>query len=141
MPGANSLDRRRQGLPGIARTLHLKLTGAMLAVLAMDAVGYLVAVDNVAPGELALKAALEDIFVAVAILTIAVGLLLPGMIAHSAVEVTQAADRLVRGILADFTRAMQSLGRGDLDSAYVGGEFVPVTGQFPRRSRPDGGKL
>ena len=120
-------DRRRQGLPGLARTLHLKLTGAMLAVLVMDAVGYLLAVTHVAPGDLALKAALEDIFVAVAILTIAVGLLLPGMIAHSAVEVTQAADRLARGTLADFTRAMQSLGRGDLDSAYVKGEFVPVT--------------
>jgi signal transduction histidine kinase len=120
-------DRRRLGLPGLARTLHLKLTGAMLAVLVMDAVGYLLAVTHVAPGDLALKAALEDIFVAVAILTIAVGLLLPGMIAHSAVEVTQAADRLARGTLADFTRAMQSLGRGDLDSAYVKGEFVPVT--------------
>ncbi|HMH64816.1 MAG TPA: amino acid permease [Rhizomicrobium sp.] len=120
------VDRRRQGLPGMARTLHLKLTGAMLAVLAMDAVGYLMAVSNVTPGEFALKAALEDIFVAVAILTIAVGLLLPGMIAHSAVEVSQAADRLTRGILADFTRAMQSLGRGDLDGAYVGGAFVPV---------------
>ncbi|HWX89703.1 MAG TPA: amino acid permease [Rhizomicrobium sp.] len=121
------MDRRRQGLPGMARTLHLKLTGAMLAVLAMDAVGYLTAVGNVPPSELALKAALEDIFVAVAILTIAVGLLLPGMIAHSAVEVAQAADRLMRGTLADFTRAMQSLGRGDLDDAYAGCEFVPVT--------------
>jgi signal transduction histidine kinase len=49
------------------------------------------------------------------------------MIAHSAVEVAQAADRLTRGILADFTRAMQSLGRGELDSAYARGEFVPVT--------------
>ena len=121
------VDRRRQGLPGVARTLHLKLTGAMLAVLALDAAGYIIAVANVDPRELALKAVLEDIFVAVAILTIAVGLLLPGMIAHSAVEVAQAADRLTRGILADFTRAMQSLGRGDLDGAHARGEFVPVT--------------
>ena len=121
------MDRRRQGLPGIARTLHVKLTGAMLAVLAMDAVGYFIAVSNVAHGGLALKAALADIFVAVAILTIAVGLILPGMIAHSAVEVAQAADRLTRGILSDFTRAMHSLGDGDLDSAYVSGKFVLVT--------------
>ncbi|HEY0107282.1 MAG TPA: amino acid permease [Rhizomicrobium sp.] len=119
-------DRRRQGLPGMARTLHLKLTGAMLLVLTMDGAGYLMAVDNVVPGELALKAGLEDIFVAVAILTIAVGLLLPGMIAHSAVEVAQAADRLVHGTLADFARAMQSLGRGNLSGAYVRGDFVPV---------------
>ena len=120
-------DRRCLGLPGVARTLHLKLTGAMLLVLSMDGAGYLMAVENIAPGGLALKAALEDIFVAVAIMTIAVGLLLPGMIAHSAMEVAEAADRLVRGTLADFTRAMQSLGNGDLGGAYVKGEFVPVT--------------
>jgi signal transduction histidine kinase len=121
------MDRRAVGLPGVARTLHLKLTGAMLAVLAMDAFGYLTAVDSVLPDQFATKAALQDIFVGVAILTFAVGLLLPGMIAHSAVEVAQAADRLTRGILADFTRALHSLGRGDLDGAYVGGEFVPIT--------------
>ncbi|MDB5739948.1 MAG: hypothetical protein JWP16_988 [Alphaproteobacteria bacterium] len=120
-------DRRRAGLKGVGNTLHLKLTGAMLAVLAMDAAGYLLAVGNMAPGNLAMKAGLEDIFVAVAILTIAVGLLLPGMIAHSVVEVSQAADRLVRGPLADFVRALQSLGRGDLSGAYVRGDFFPVT--------------
>ena len=119
-------DRRRMGLPGIARTLHLKLTGAMLLVLAMDAAGYLLAVDNIATEDLALKAGLEDIFVAVAILTIAVGLLLPGMIAHSVVEVAAAADRLAHGTLADFTRAMRALGRGDLDGAHARGDFVPV---------------
>ncbi len=120
-------DRRRAGLPGVAHTLHLKLTGAMLLVLAMDAAGYLLAVENIAKGNLALKAGLEDIFVAVAILTIAVGLLLPGMIAHSVMEVSLAATRLVQGPLADFTRAMRSLGRGDLSGSYVSGKFLPVT--------------
>jgi len=119
-------DRRRAGLSGIADTLHLKLTGAMLLVLAMDAAGYLMAVNNMALGETAMRAALEDIFVAVAMLTIAVGLLLPGMIAHSALEVSSAADRLVRGTLADFARAMQALGQGDFGGAHVAGEFVPV---------------
>ena len=42
-------DRRKSGLPGVARTLHLKLTGAMLLVLALDALGYLIAVGHV-PG-------------------------------------------------------------------------------------------
>ncbi|MEI9887983.1 MAG: amino acid permease [Rhizomicrobium sp.] len=119
-------DRRKAGLPGIARTIHLKLTGAMLLVLAMDAAGYLLAVQNIAPGNLGLKAALEDIFVAVAIMTIAVGLVLPGTIAHSVVEVTGAADRLVRGTIADFARAMRSLGSGDLSGAHATGAFTPV---------------
>jgi len=121
------VDRRHLGLPGVAHTLHLKLTGAMLLVLGLDAAGYFLAVMNVAPGQLALKAALEDIFVAVAMLTIAVGLLLPGMIAHSVVEVARAADRLVHGTLADFARAMRSLAEGDLGGAHACGDFVPVT--------------
>ncbi len=120
-------DRRAQGLPGIARSLHLKLTGAMLLVLVLDGAGYLMAVTHVPGGVSALVAGLEDIFVAVAILTIAVGLVLPGMIAHSVVEVSQATQRLVHGTLADFARAMQSLGRGDLSSADVRGDFVPVS--------------
>ena len=33
----------------IGRTLHLKLTGAMLFVLVLDAVGYLIAVSHVTP--------------------------------------------------------------------------------------------
>ena len=66
--------------------MHLKLTGAMLLVMVLDGAGYLIAVNNVngGPGTLALVSALEDIFVAVAILTLAVGLVLPGTIAHSA---------------------------------------------------------
>ena len=39
-------DRRKQGLPGIARTLHIKLTGAMLLVLVLDGFGYLFAVQQ-----------------------------------------------------------------------------------------------
>jgi amino acid transporter len=36
-------DRRRSGLPGVKRSLHLKLTGAMIAVIALDGAGYLLA--------------------------------------------------------------------------------------------------
>jgi two-component system, sensor histidine kinase len=119
-------DRRRKGLPGIARTLHVKLTGAMLLVLLLDGGGYLLAIGNLAPGQHELAAALSDFFVAVAMLTITVGLVLPGMIAHSAVQVSQAVDRLVKGTLADFSQAMQALGRGDLDQAYARVDVVPV---------------
>ncbi|MEI6604222.1 MAG: amino acid permease [Verrucomicrobiota bacterium] len=119
-------DRRKLGLSLIARTLHLKLTGAMLLVLAFDAVGYLIAIDNVPRQDLGLITALEDIFVVVALLTIAIGLILPGMIAHSAVEVSKATDMLVKGTLADFTRAMQALAAGDLEAAKAQFTLVPV---------------
>ena len=119
-------DRRKAGLPGIARTLHLKLTGAMLLVLVLDALGYLMAVGHVPREDAALIALLEDIFVVVALLTIGVGLILPGMIAHSAVEVSKAADVLVGGPLADFTKAMRALAAGDLAGARTRFNLVAV---------------
>jgi signal transduction histidine kinase/CheY-like chemotaxis protein len=119
-------DRRSQGLPPIISSLHIKLTGAMLLVLTLDGAGYLLAVTHVPAADTALVAALEDIFVAVAMLTITVGLVLPGMIAHSAEEVSKAADRLATGTLADFSRAMQALGRGDIEAAQARIDIVPV---------------
>jgi len=119
-------DRRKAGLPGVAQTLHLKLTGAMLVVLSLDAIGYLIAVNSIAHQNTALIAALEDIFVVVALLTVCVGLILPGMIAHSAVQVSSAANRLISGTLADFERAMRALAAGDLDSAKAHFELTPI---------------
>ena len=119
-------DRRKAGLPGIARTLHLKLTGAMLLVLLLDAAGYLIAVEHVPKNNTGLIAALEDIFVVVALLTISVGLILPGMIAHSAVEVSKAVDKLVNETLADFSRAMRALAAGDLEGAKARFDMAPV---------------
>jgi len=112
-------DRRRAGLPGVTASLHLKLTGAMLLVMALDGAGYLLAVDHVDHEQLALVAALEDIFVAVALLTVTVGLVLPGMIAQAAEEIARAADHLATGTLADLVRALQALGVGDLDAAHA----------------------
>jgi PAS domain S-box-containing protein len=110
--------RDNQGRPRrVKRSLHLKLTGAMLAVLALDGAGYLIAVSNLRPGDPSMVSALQDIFVAVALLTITVGLVLPGMISHSATQVADAADRLATGTLADLTRAMEALADGDLDAA------------------------
>ena len=119
-------DRRRLGLPGVARSLHIKLTGAMLLVMIMDAAGYLMAVTSMPDGQTALRTALEDVFVGVAILTISVGLVLPGMIAHSAEEISNAAKRLATGTLADFSRAMQALGSGNLAAAHVSVDIRPV---------------
>jgi len=113
--------RDRAGAPRrVKRSLHLKLTGAMLAVLLLDGAGYLLAVSHVQTTDPLLITVLQDIFVAVAILTVTVGLVLPGMIAHAAIEVSKAADRLVAGTLADLTRAMRALSEGDLDAARAG---------------------
>jgi signal transduction histidine kinase/L-asparagine transporter-like permease/response regulator of citrate/malate metabolism len=112
-------DRRRAGLPGMAPTLHLRLTGAMLLVLALDGAGYIMAVSQLPRDQLPLTTALEDIFVAVAMLTITVGIVLPGVIANSAQEVSTAAKKLARGTLRDFSNAMLALGRGDLDAAQA----------------------
>ncbi len=119
-------DRRKAGLPMIGRTLHLKLTGTMLFVLVLDAAGYLIAVSNVSQKAPGLIVALEDIFVVVALLTISVGLILPGSIAASAIEVSRAAERLVKGTLTDFTRAMRALAAGDLEAAKAHFAFAPV---------------
>jgi diguanylate cyclase (GGDEF)-like protein len=108
-------DRRRSGERGVRTSLHKKLTGAMLLVMTLDSVGYLIAVQFVDSGNPGLVAALEDIFVAGPLITISVGLILPGVIAHTATAVATAADRLATGTLADFTRAMERFASGDLD--------------------------
>ena len=119
-------DRRAQGLPGIAQTLHIKLTGAMLAVLALDAAGYLLAVSSMPQQIGSLVSALEDIFVVVAILTITVGLVLPGMIAHAAIEVRDSASHIAQNAMTSFSLALRALGRGDLDAAHAKVDMVPV---------------
>lgn len=121
-------DRRRSGLPVVFRSMHLKLTGAMLVVMILDGAGYLIAVSSVdaGPERLALVSVLEDIFVAVAILTLAVGLVLPGTIAHAAGQLSVAADRLAQGTLADLTKAMQALADGRLDEAHARIDETPV---------------
>ena len=119
-------DRKRAGLPGMASTLQVKLTSAMLLVLLLDGAGYLLAVGNLPPQQSALMTALADIFVAVAMLSITVALVLPGMIGHSVMEVSSVAKRLATGTLADFSRAMNALGRGDLDGAHARVDITPV---------------
>ena len=119
-------DRVRTGLPALAPTLHVTLTGAMLVVLVLDGAGYLIAVSTLSKNGGALAAALEDIFVAVALLTFAVGLVLPGMIAHSATQIAQAARTLSAGPLRDFSRAMVALGRGNLDAAHATFDVEPL---------------
>jgi diguanylate cyclase (GGDEF)-like protein len=119
-------DRLGEGLPFFARTLHTKLTGAMLFVLMLDGAGYLMAVKSITDVNKPLMAVLEDIFVAVALLTMAVGLVLPGMITHTATEVSNAAKRLAFGMLREFSQAMAAFGRGELDATLGSVNVMPV---------------
>ena len=112
-------DARRSGQRRMPCSLHVKLTGAMLLVLVFDGAGYLLAVNSVDPSQVVLKTVLEDIFVAVALLTVSAGLVLPGIISHAMREVARAADRLATGTLADFSHAMQALAQGKLDEAHA----------------------
>ena len=120
-------DRRRSGETGWPRSLHTKLTGAMLLVMLLDSIGYLVAVNSIQSGDPALKSALADIFVAVALITISVGLVLPGTIAHMAGQVAGSARRLATGTLSDLTLAMESLAAGDLAAARARVDLEPIT--------------
>ena len=120
-------DRRRSGEQRPFWSLHTKLTGAMVVVLSLDSAGYFLAIRSIRHGHPGWTAALEDIFVAVALLTITVGLVLPGMVAYAADEVARAANRLATGTLADFGRAMEALGRGDISGAHAHVDMVPIT--------------
>ncbi len=120
------MDARKRREAGVFNSLHLKLTGAMLLVLAFDGAGYLLAVSSVSAQRVELITLLEDIFVVVALLTISVGLVLPGIISHTVGEVARAADRLATGTLADFSKAMQALATGNLDSAHARVDLSPV---------------
>ena len=118
-------DRRQAKLSMVGVGLHVKLTGAMLLVLVLDGAGYLLAVSILPPqGEFSV--ALADIFVAVALLTLTVGIVLPGMIAYSAGEVSAAARKLAGGTIHDFTRAMEALGAGRLAAAHASVDTEPV---------------
>ena len=120
------LDQRKSGRTQFLRSLHFKLMGAMLLVLILDGAGYLQAVSSMGSQGGVRVTILEDIFVTVALLSISVGLVLPGMIAHSVVAVSQAADRLARGTLTDFSTAMRALQAGNLDEAHASVDISPV---------------
>jgi diguanylate cyclase (GGDEF)-like protein len=130
-------DRRDAGLPAMPNSLQIKLTGAMLLVLALDGTGYILAVSNIPPEHRALLAGLADIFVAVAMLSITVALILPGMVAHSVMQVSAAAKHLMEGTVADFSRAMTALGKGNLDGAYATADATPI----PIRTHDEVGEM
>ncbi len=89
-------DRQREGRGGVTTSVHLVLTAAMVAVLLVDAAGYLIAIHMIPPGDTATVTVLQDIFVVVGILTIGAGVVLPGMIADGATRELGATNAILR---------------------------------------------
>ncbi len=89
-------DRQSGRVAGIFRSLQLRLTLAMVVILTCDGAGYFLAIQSVPAGELSRATALQDIFVLVALLTIGVGLVLPGLIAHAATRDLKSANERLR---------------------------------------------
>jgi signal transduction histidine kinase/amino acid permease/ActR/RegA family two-component response regulator len=112
-------DHRRSQEPTVVRSLHVKLTGAMLAVILLDSAGYLLAVTTVDSANPELIVVLKDIFVLVTLLTISVGLILPGMISHAVGQVADGARHLATGTLDQLTKAMVALADGRLEAAHA----------------------
>ncbi len=95
-------DRHLRGTSK-AKYLHLKLSGVMVTVLFLDGAGYYLAIASIPKVEAGMVAALQDIFVVVAMMTIGVGLVLPGMVAHAATRELE----LVNDSLRSGTEALE----------------------------------
>lgn len=119
-------ERYKNGLTLIPRTLHIKLTGTLIIVLLFDAIGYLIAVHNIDSTHSQLMIVLQDIFVVVALMTLTVGLILPGMIIHVAGEINEAAKRIIKNNLTTLSFAMEKLGSGNLEKTTLNYDVVPI---------------
>ena len=130
-------DHRGAGTSIPRRSLHIKLTGALMVVFALNGVGYVIAINSLSSSDVALISLLKDIFVAVGLLTISVGLILPGVIAHNADKIASAATTLSRDTLADLSRAMEAFSSGQLEAASFHFSVTPLE----IRSRDEFGEM
>jgi signal transduction histidine kinase/amino acid transporter len=112
-------DRRLRGESGPRRSIYLKLTGAMFSVLVILGSGYLIAVGHLTDTSPEVATGLRDLFVAAGLLTLSVGLVLPGTLSAAADQVTDAARHLARGTMATLTAAMEAMAGDDLDEAHA----------------------
>lgn len=118
--------RKEQGLKFLATSLNIKLTGCLFAVLVIDAIGYLVAVNTIDSSQSQLVYVLGDIFVIVALFTLSAGLIIPGSIVYATNQVSAAAKRLINVNLRELAQAMDALGSGNLKEAVVTEDIQPV---------------
>ena len=94
-------DRRRTGEPGPRRTIYLKLSGTMFALVGVLGLGYAVALHNLQGADPAVVTVLLDLAVIGCLIALAAGLVLPGALAHAAVlQVSGASDRNVEALAA-----------------------------------------
>ncbi len=119
-------DRRAKGLPILSKSLHVKLTGVMIVILMLDGCGYIFAVSHISDHNSALVVALEDIFVVVALLTISVGIIVPSIVVETATEISNAAQKIAKDVVKEFSKALRALGKGDLEGAKLSVQPVPV---------------
>jgi signal transduction histidine kinase/CheY-like chemotaxis protein/amino acid transporter len=119
-------DRRRAGDQGMGSTLYLDVMVVLLIVLVLDAAGYIIALAQFGHADPAHSAELTDIFVAVALLSLGVSVVLPGRIAYATEMVGEAARKLAFNTLRDFSAALDSLGRGDLQGARMRAQVTPL---------------
>jgi signal transduction histidine kinase len=120
-------DRISKGIKITALSLHIKLTGTLVVVLIFDAIGYLVAIHSIGSTNTEYIAVIEDIFIAVALLTLTAGLIIPGMIVHTAEEVNNAAKRIIKTNLTELSMAMESLGSGNLNIRDLCADVIPLS--------------
>lgn len=120
-------DRIKKGLPVFQNSLHFKLTGLLFSVLVLDAVGYLVAVHSIHRSQINIISILEDIFILVALLTLTLGLIIPGTVVHAAEEINEATKRIVHTNLKELSAAMKALGSGQINLVSVRSEIIPIS--------------
>ena len=112
-------DRRHTGEPGPRRTIYLKLSGSMFALVGVLGLGYAVALHNLQGADPAVVTVLLDLAVIGCLIALAAGLVLPGALAHAARQMTDATRFLARGTLATLTSAMEAMAGDDLDQAHA----------------------
>ena len=112
--GVRIVKLRRSG-DRTRASIHAKLLAGMLLILALNGLGYMIAHQALVGEDRALAALIGDIFTAVALLTVCVGLVLPAMIVHALTRAAEVAERLAHGAVAELRECIDALGRGELD--------------------------
>lgn len=120
-------DRMKKGLPVFSSSLHFKLTGLLFCVLVLDAIGYVIAVHSINSSQTETISILEDIFILVALLTLTLGLIIPGRVVHAAEEINEATKRIVHTHLKELSAAMKALGSGQINPVTVQSEIIPIS--------------
>jgi methyl-accepting chemotaxis protein len=86
-------------------------------LLAIAIAGYWLAAQNLPADNVVLAEGLRNLFIAGVAVTVAIGLMLPGRVARSADEISDAALRLADGTLTEITKTIQALAEGNVDAA------------------------